>query len=365
MSLWFVLALMTAAAIFAVLWPLGRSPRLRSGDESAIYKDQLEEVERDRSAGLIAASDADAARIEISRRLLASARSEPNLPEASHLKLRRTVAVIALVGVPLIAATLYFRHGSPMLGDVPLAARPTIPAATASLDTLVAQVEAHLEKNPADGRGWEVLAPVLLKLGRAGDAIRAYRSSLQHNGDTAARRADLGEAIAAAAGGVVTAEAKAEFERALALDAGEVKARYFIAVAAQQDGRPEQAAAIWREMLKSAPQDVPWRTLVQRALAQFGNAAPELSTDVVAAANDMTAAQRTEMIGGMVDRLAARLKQNGDDVDGWLRLVRAYMVLGQPDKAKQAIADARQATGNNPDRLRALNDALKDLGLEG
>src|SRR5262249_31544020 len=103
-----------------------------------------------------------------------------------------------------------------------------------------------------------------------------------------------------------------------------------------------------------------------RALAQLGGtAAPELSTDMAAAANDMTAAQRNEMVGGMVERLAARLKQNGDDVDGWLRLVRAYMVLGQVDKAKQAIADAPQATGGSPERLRALNEGLKDLGVEG
>jgi cytochrome c-type biogenesis protein CcmH len=230
----------------------------------------------------------------------------------------------------------------------------------------VAQVEAHLEKNPKDGRGWEVLAPVLLKLGRSGDAVRAYRNSVEFNGETAARRADLGEAIAAAAGGVVTAEARQEFERALKLDAGEVKARYFGAVAAQQDGRLDQAGAIWREMLKSAPDNAPWRPLVVQALARLGGgAAPELSSDVAAVANDMTAAQRSEMIGGMVDRLAARLKQNGDDVDGWLRLVRAYMVLGQLDKAKQAVADARQATGGSPERLRALNDGLKDLGLEG
>jgi cytochrome c-type biogenesis protein CcmH len=365
MSLWFVFALMTAAAIFAVLWPLGRAPRLRSGDEAAIYKDQLAEVERDRSAGLIAAGDADAARIEISRRLLASAEPSHLPSEASHLKLRRAVAVIALVGLPLVAGAVYLRHGSPLFGDVPLAARPATLPATASLDTLVAQVEAHLEKNPTDGRGWEVLAPVLLKVGRSNDAIRAYRNSIQHNGDTAARRADLGEAIAAAAGGVVTAEARAEFERALAADAGEVKARYFTAIAAQQDGKTDQAAAIWREMLKTAPQDAPWRPLVQNALAQIGGVAPALSGDVAAAAGDMTAAQRTEMIGGMVERLAARLKQNGDDVDGWLRLVRAYMVLGQPDKAKQAIADARQANGGDPERLRTLNEALKDLGLEG
>lgn len=363
MSLWFVFALMTAAAVFAVLWPLGRAPRLRSGDESAIYKDQLAEIERDRSAGLIAATDAEAAQVEVSRRLLASAGSEPGL--VSSLNLRRAVAVFALLGVPLLAGAVYLRHGSPMLGDVPLATRATAPGASASLETLVAQVEAHLEKNPRDGRGWEVLAPVLLKLGRTDDAVRAYRNSLAYSGDTAGRHADLGEAITAAAGGVVTADAKAAFEQALARDAGEVKARYFMAVAAQQDGRPEQAAAIWRDMLKSAPANAPWRPLVVNALAQLGASAPELSGEIVAASNDMTAAQRAEMIGGMVDRLAARLKQNGDDIDGWVRLVRAYMVLGQTDKAKQAVAEARQATGNSPERLRTLNDALKSLGLEG
>jgi cytochrome c-type biogenesis protein CcmH len=366
MSLWFILALMTAAAVFAVLWPLGRAPRPRAGGETAIYKDQLAEVERDRAAGLISAADAEAAQIEISRRLLASARSEQGAVVTTHLKVRRAVALFALVGLPLMSGALYLAYGAPTLGDYPLAARPTVPPAQASLETLVAQVEAHLEKNPKDGRGWEVLAPVLLKLGRTGDAVRAYRNSAEFNGETAVRRADLGEAIAAAAGGVVTAEARQEFERALKLDAGEVKARYFTAVAAQQDGKPDQAGAIWREMLKSAPDNAPWRPLVVQALARLGGgAAPELPSAVATAANDMTAAQRAEMIGGMVERLAARLKQNGDDVDGWLRLVRAYMVLGQIDKAKQAVADARQATGGSPERLRALNDGLKDLGLEG
>lgn len=365
MSLWFVFALMTAAAVFAVLWPLGRAPRLRSGDEAAIYKDQLAEIERDKSAGLISAPDAAAAQVEISRRLLASAKSEQDLSAASYVNLRRAVAVFALIGLPLLAGAVYLRHGSPALGDAPLAARAPAPSASAPLETLVAQVEAHLEKNPRDGRGWEVLAPVLLKLGRSSDAVRAYRNSLEYNGDTAARRADLGEAIAAAAGGVVTAQAKSEFEQALAHDAGEVKARYFMAVAAQQDGRPDEASAIWRDMLRSAPENAPWRPLVAQALARLGGAGPELPAEVVAAANDMTSDQRAEMIGGMVERLAARLKQNGDDVEGWLRLVRAYMVLGQPEKAKQAVADARTATAGNPDRLRALNQALKDLGLEG
>lgn len=366
MSLWFTLALMTAAAAFAVLWPLGRTPRVRSGNETAIYKDQLAEVERDRSAGLISSGDAEAAQIEISRRLLASARSKRETRVGAHLTARRAVAVFALLGVPFVAGSLYLTYGAPALGSRVVAERRAVPPAQASLETLVSQVEAHLEKNPKDGRGWEVLAPVLLKLGRTDDAIRAFRNAIAFSGETAPRRADLGEAIAAGSGGVITAEARQEFERAMALDASEVKARYFTAVAAMQDGNAERAGAIWSDMLKSAPENAPWRPLVARALAQLrGSTAPELSGETITAANDMTAAQRAEMIGGMVERLAARLKQNGDDVDGWLRLVRAYMVLGQVDRAKQAIADARAATGASPDRLRALNDGLKNLGLEG
>src|SRR5207253_4419143 len=135
--------------------------------------------------------------------------------------LRRSAAVLALVGLPILAIMFYLPLGSPQLGDFPLAERTRAPDATQPLDNLVAQVEAHLEKNPTDGRGWSVLAPVLARLGRFDDAIRAYRNAITYAGDNGSRRADLGEAIAMGAGGVVTSEAKAEFERAVALDANE------------------------------------------------------------------------------------------------------------------------------------------------
>jgi cytochrome c-type biogenesis protein CcmH len=368
MTLWFVFALMTAAAVFAVLWPLGRGQRPpREGNEATVYKDQLAEIERDVSAGLIGRSEAEAARVEISRRLLAADDAERAQPASANTMLRRAVAVVAFVGLPLIAVALYLPLGSPRLPDFPLSQRAQGPAASQPLDNLVAQVEAHLEKNPTDGRGWNVLAPVLAKLGRFDDAIRAYRNSITYNGDSAARRADLGEAMAAAAGGVVTAEAKAEFERAIAQNADEAKASYFLGLAAEQDGRASEAASIWREMLAKAPQAAPWRPLVLAALARVGGgpAAPALSDDTIAAAKDMTETDRSAMIRGMVDRLASRLKQNGDDVEGWLRLVRAYMVMGDRDKAKGASADARQAVAGDAERLRALNEGLKDLGLDG
>ena len=367
MTLWFVFALMTAAAIFAVLWPLGRGTRL-AGDasEAAVYKDQLGEIDRDVAAGLIGAPEAEAARVEISRRLLAAADHRREAPTASSIWLRRSAAVIALVGLPVLSAAFYLPLGSPRLADFPLAERKQAPAATEPLDNLVAQVEAHLEKNPNDGRGWTVLAPVLERLGRYDDAVRAYHNSITYNGESAERRADLGEALASAAGGVVTSEAKTEFQRALALDPDQVKGHYFLGLAAEQDGRSTEAASIWRALLAKAPPDAPWRPLVQAALARIGGSTvPPPPDSAVAAAKEMNETDRGAMIHGMVDRLATRLKQNGDDVEGWLRLVRAYMVMGDRDKARSAQADARQALANDAERLRQLNDGLKNLGLDG
>jgi cytochrome c-type biogenesis protein CcmH len=373
MTLWFVFALMTVAAIFAVLWPLGRGGRdPNQGSEVAVYKDQLAEIERDLAAGLIAQGEAEAARVEISRRLLAAAASEQVPAPTSSLTWRRAAAVLALVGLPLVAAAIYLPLGSPALHDFPLAQRQrggAGPGMAQSLENLVVQVQQHLEKNPTDGRGWNVLAPVLERLGRFDEAVRAYRNSITYNGESPERRADLGEAITAAASGVVTAEAKAEFERAHALSADDPKANYFLGVAAEQDGRKDDAANIWRALLAKAPADAPWRPLVQASLARVGGGGgvtmPALSDETIAASKEMNDGDRNAMIRGMVERLATRLKQNGDDVEGWLRLVRAYLVMGDRDKALRASTDARQAVAKDSERLRQLNEGLKTLGLDG
>src|SRR5258708_16950834 len=123
---------------------------------------------------------------------------------------------------------------------------------------------------------------------------------------------------------------------------------------------------MWRGVSGKAAGDAPWRPLIQAALARVGgSSAPVLSDDAMAAAKDMSETERGAMIRGMVERLAVRLKQNGDDVEGWLRLVRAYMVMGDHDKAKSALTDARQAVANDAERLRLLNEGLKNLGLDG
>jgi len=394
MILWVVFALMTTAAVVAVLWPLARGvPAERSGGELAVYRDQLAEIERDRAADRIGEAEAEAARLEVSRRLLGAAdktSAEPRAPTDPPAWRRRVAAMVACVALPLGALALYLAIGSPDLPGEPLQARLKLPPGHNSFAALVSQVEAHLAHNPQDGRGWEVLAPVYMRLGRFDEAVTARRHALRLLGATGAREADLGEALVAESDGVVTEDAKGSFERALALDPTHVKARFFVGLAAEQDGKRDEAAAIWRDLIAKAPAGAPWVDFVQGSLARLeGNdaapsavarapsapapprpgtaaqAAPGPSEQDMAAAAELTPQQRGDMIRGMVDRLAERLKRDGTDIDGWLRLVRAYAVLGDRDKARAAASDARRALGSEPDKLRQIDELVKGLGLEG
>ena len=375
-----ILALMLAAAVFAVLWPLSRHGRDEAAaSDLAVYRDQLVEIERDKASGIIAPPEAEAARVEVSRRLIAAAEAQDRVATAdapAQTFRRRAAAVVALLVIPFGATALYLLHGSPQLPGQPLAARMSAPQ-DRSLDTLIARVEAHLAQNPNDGKGWEVVAPVYLRLNRIDDAIRAQRNVLSLLGENATRRADLGEALAMQANGVVTAEAKTEFERAAKLDEGDPRAQFYLGLAAEQDGRAKDAAQIWRALLANAPADAPWLPTVREALKRVGGldalptpVAPSAaqrgpSTSDVAAANQMTPAERSEMIRGMVERLATRLAEDGSDVDGWLRLMRAYVVLGDRDKARSAAEDARRALKHAPDMLRRIDEGAKAIGLDG
>ena len=377
MILWIIFALMTAAAILAVLWPLGRKAAAsRGGDDIAVYQDQLEEIGRDRSSGLIGQPEAEAARVEVSRRLLAAAdaqamAAQPTASAAQSLWRRRAGAIAALLVLALLPLCFYLMLGSPNVPGQPAFARVKAGPGDQSIDALVGQVEAHLASSPNDGNGWEVIAPVYLRLGRFDDAVMARRKALALNGETGTRDADLGEALVAAANGVVTDEAKHVFETAVTRDPHEAKARYFLGLADEQDGNRTGAAARWRAMLDEAPAGAPWVGFVRAALGRVtGEPVPKIAgpsdADIAATAN-MSEEQRVDMIRGMVGRLSDRLHAQGQggDVDGWLRLVRAYAVLGDHDKAKDAAADARHALADHPDQVKRIDDLVKGLGLEG
>ena len=391
MMLWWILALMTITALGAVVWPLLRARGMAAtGSDLAVYRDQLEEIERDRSEHRIEPDEAEAARVEVSRRLLAAANAANTKPESMGAVGRRRLAALAVAGVvlPLVAVALYGVLGSPELPGQPLASRSSNSEdalARSSIGQLLARVEAHLAENPNDGRGWEIVAPVYMKLERYDDAAKARRQAILLLGETPARDVDLGEAMTAAANGVISEEAKVAFDRAIKLDAENYKAQFYLGLAAEQDGNMEEASRIWQSLIAKAPADAPWLVIVRQALERVDSpaagalaaaadraskaAAPKAEPgprpDDVAAAGEMTDAQRSQMIRGMVDRLASRLHDDGSDLDGWLRLLRAYKVLGENAKAKEAVAEARAALANEPDKLRRLDAAIKDLDVGG
>ncbi|HEY4920349.1 MAG TPA: c-type cytochrome biogenesis protein CcmI [Xanthobacteraceae bacterium] len=361
--IWVFIALMTAAAVMAVLWPLARrAGAAREASDVAVYTDQLDEIERDQGFGLIAPTEADAARVEVSRRLIAAAdEAARQKPAAATSPLRRrVVALIALIALPAGAVAVYLAVGSPGLPGAPLAQRTDeMRGGNQSVEALFARVEQHLEQHPEDGRGWEVVAPVYMRLGRFDDAVKARRNALRLLGATAERWSDLGEALVASQNGVVTEDAKEAFDGALKLDAKDITARFYGGLAAEQDGRKADAARIWRALAADAPPDAGWLPSVQRALARVDPAgAAELARTAPAAA---APAPQNDMIQAMVARLAARLQKDGSDVDGWIQLVRSYTVLGEPDKAKAAADDARKALATDPDKLARLEAGIKAI----
>jgi cytochrome c-type biogenesis protein CcmH len=387
MIFWLILAVMTAAALGAVVWPLARGRALSpAGTDLAVYRDQLEEIERDHGDGRIGDDEFEAARVEVSRRLLAAANTsgEPGGPakDTASRGRRFTTLVSACVAIPLFAAIVYGLRGSPELPGQPFSGREAALKEQANnFAAMIARVESHLEEDPTDGRGWEVLAPVYMRLERYDEAVKARRNAMQYLGESPTREVDLGEALTAAAGGVVTAEAKAAFDQAVALDADNFKAMFYLGLADQQDGRNADAANRWRALIAKAPPDAPWLAVVRESLQRVDGetataaatesprqgiaAAPGPTARDVAAAGDMSADQRNQMVRGMVDRLASRLHSDGSDVDGWMRLLRAYMVLGDRDKAKAAAGEARSALSGDPEKLRRLDEVIRELGVDG
>src|SRR5262249_40196872 len=153
--------------------------------------------------------------------LARSAKPDAAAPTWRH----RAVAAVAILAIPLGASALYLALGSPSLPGQPLAQRQD---QAQSLEHMIAQIEDHLAQNPNDARGWEIIAPVYVRLGRFDDAAKAWRAVMAADHETAARQSSLGEALVGSANGIVTADAKKAFERAVELDPMDIKGRFFL-----------------------------------------------------------------------------------------------------------------------------------------
>jgi len=374
MFFWLTAALLTLAASMAVLWPFLRAPAGAAdgpGHDLEVYRDQLRELDGDARAGLVGAAEAEEARAEIGRRIL-------RLAEGAHAasgaaasgKAGRLLVSAAVLAVPLLGWGAYSVLGSPTLSDQRLSARLAKSPAESSMDELVARAELHLRANPEDGRGWDVLAPIYLRLGRDADAAVAFRNAIRLEGASVQREGGLGEALVAAGQGAVGSEARAAFGRALALDPKDARARYFMALAEAQDGREDVAADLLRRMAADLPAESPWRGAARQELARLGapDAAPvaagrDLTREEVDAAMEMAPADRQAMIEDMVARLDARLRADPTDIEGWQRLVRSYHVLARDGQAREALERGLAALGTGSAGAQQLLALARELGV--
>jgi cytochrome c-type biogenesis protein CcmH len=197
-------------------------------------------------------------------------------------------------------------------------------------------------------------------------------AALRLLGETPERLAGYGEALVYAANGVVTGEARRAFEKASANDPSLVKPRFFLGLVAEQDGDISRTKAIWSALVADAPEAAPWKQGLRARIAALPGGStppqgdsPEARPNLAAKIQAMPEAEQASAIRGMVDRLASRLAQNGQDLEGWLRLARAYAVLNESDKARTALNDAKRNLAGDATALARIDALARELGLEG
>lgn len=266
-----ILALLTGVILFTLRPLMAGASRPDSLDEDvALYEASRAELARQRDRGEITEDEFAASDAEQARRLLALSRTERKARKAPDIAGRKVAAAVALLGLPAFSLALYSGKGSPHLPDQPLAARVANPAGF-DLALALERIETHLARNPNDGRGYEVVAPVYLRTGRFRDAAFAFRRTIELLGENAARLSGLGESLVADAGGVVTAEARERFRRALALDSTHGKSRFYLAIGRDQDGDRDGALAELRALEESL-EDGPSRMRVRDEITRLSGA---------------------------------------------------------------------------------------------
>ncbi|WP_432444325.1 c-type cytochrome biogenesis protein CcmI [Rhizobium leguminosarum] len=399
MLFWILVAVMTAALAVILLYPLLRGAKaaenIRAG-EAAVYRDQLRELDRDLNGGLITPEEADYARAEIGRRLIAVSADEPAETPKPPRHHRFTEAVVLLV-LPVLGLCLYLTTGRPDLPSQPLEARLENPGNDVAV--LITKAERHLAEKPDDGKGWDVLAPIYFRTMRVNDAQLAYRNAIRLLGPSPVRLDGLAETLMAVSDGVVTEEARRVLEQSLTLEPDNPRARFYIALSMEQAGRPKEARQAFEALAKQSPADAPWLPLVNEHIAMNGGAKPGADQAApgagpaapgadqaapgadqaapgagpaapgnptqqdVAAAETMSAGDRRQMIRGMVESLDAKLNEDPNNFEGWMRLVRSYAVLNDKDRAAGALKRGLAAFPPPGEQGRQLLALARELGI--
>lgn len=389
------LALIVAVALARPLIRGAGGAASREARDADLYRDQLDEIERDLARGAISPDEAEGARAEVSRRLLAAAEraGAARALNSAPRGLSRLAAGLALVGAPLLAAVVYVSLGAPGLPDrhmvgrgeagagmerrlsqaeaeslVPARDEPSLPPQAQDYAEQIARLEQVMEQRPDDAEGLELLATGYARLGRYAESWRTYERLIELLGAEAGAEhyAAMAEAMVVAAGGYVSPEAEAALDAALARDPSLPTARYYDALGLAQAGRLDQAIAAWERLRAETPEGAPWLAFLESTLAEaraLRDGAPGPSSEQMAAAESLTPEERQAMIEGMVARLEARLTSEGGEPEEWLRLMNAYVQLDRPEEAERIARLGIAAFGKGSEAAFLREQALL-MGLD-
>ena len=401
MAFWITALALTLGVVLVLARPLLRRSELADSDRAydfQIYRDQLAEVENDLSRGVLSENEAARTRVEVSRRLLEADKAlqmQDHRVGSSHAV---NLGALAFIGIFILSSTLgvYVWLGADGAPDLPLktrqadmasqqAQRPSQQTAEAqvgditemadavdqSYRDLVAQLRETVGKRPDDLQGHELLATHEARLGRFAAAAKAKARAVELKGDGASGEdfTDLAELMIVAAGGYVSPEAEQALGEAIQRDVTNPRARYYSGLDLAQNGRPDLAYQLWSDLLAKGPDDAPWIAPIKEQIGDVARMAgidatlPGPSRTQVEDAQNLSADDQQAMIKGMVARLSERLANEGGTVQEWARLINAYGVLKDVEKAKAILTEARQKFANDPSALSLLAETARAAGI--
>ena len=390
MSLWPILAALTVPVLALVLLPLLRRPgavAARREHDLSVYRAQLGELERDQERGLLGPEEARAARLEVERRMLAADAGEgaERRPTPAVAGRHWGTALVLLLALPALSAVLYARLGRPDLPALPFAERaaPDASAATAnaggeaaplpSVESMIVKLEQRVAAAPDDLEGWHRLAAAYQLVNQPAKAVEAYQHALALDESSAELQAGFAEASIAAAGGIVTEKAGKALARALELDPGNPRARFYQGLALVQGGERQKALDLWAGLIKDTPADAPYLPVLRErvtALAQDLGQDPAKVIPKPAAPSMAAAAEPADplpadpdALRAEVGKLEAALGANAKDWQGWIRLARARAALGQSADAEAALARGARVYAGAPFVQQQFAAAASALGI--
>ena len=378
MTIW-LLALVLTAIACATLYYAGAGRTVNAGPSvadatTAHFRAQLAAIDSDVAAGRMGTPEAESARGELARELI---KLKGETGAANRLSGNRLFVWVPIVLVAVLALSTYKFLGSPDIPSQPLSDRTAEIGAGMDLSTAIKTIEARLASNPNDLRGWTVIAPAYMQMGRYADAVTALRKVNALQTPTPDTLTDLGEALMMQQGGSVAGEPISLFKQAVTLDPKHIRALYYVAGEETRTGDYPDAARDWNALLALGKGDEPWAVTARNGLAYAeaelnpqtasASAAPAsgpAGTPAIESPTPATpgAVPDQSQIDAMVDGLANRLKAQGGTIEEWTQLVRSRMVQGRMADA-QAAFDAAVKAYPDPKVRTELNVLAADNGL--